>query len=309
MQATGSGCPRRDKIPRMRILVTGCEGQVAQALTGLSVADMVIMAIGRPDLDITDPTSVRKALEGFGPDIVVNAAAYTAVDRAETEPETAFSVNRDGARHVALASADAGVPVIHISTDYVFSGDKTGAYHESDETGPASVYGQSKLGGEQAVAAANPAHVILRTAWVYSAFGSNFLKTMLRLAADRDTVRVVADQHGSPTYASDIASGILAVARRIRAEPRGSEWRGVFHMTAAGQTTWAGFAEAIFAKSATLGGPSAHVEPITTADYPTPAKRPANSALSNDRFATVFGHSLPPWRISVDAALEAILLK
>lgn len=290
----------------MRILVTGREGQVARALTARSGGDLVVEAIGRPDLDITDPQSVRRVVEGFRPAVVVNAAAYTAVDRAETDEDSAFAVNRDGAGHVAQAAAQAGLPVIHISTDYVFSGDKTGAYRESDETGPQSVYGRSKLAGEETVAAANPAHAILRTAWVYAPYGANFLKTMLRLAADRDAVRVVADQHGSPTYAPDIADAILAVARRMIADPDGADWRGVFHMSAGGETSWAGFAEEIFARSAEAGGPAARVEPITTADYPTPARRPANSVLDNARFAAVFAHRIPEWRSAVPRCLAAL---
>lgn len=290
----------------MRILVTGREGQVARALTARSGGDLVIEAIGRPDLDIADPVSIRRVVEGFRPDVVVNAAAYTAVDRAETERDAAFAVNRDGAGHVARAAAEAGLPVIHISTDYVFSGDKTGPYVEEDETGPQSVYGQSKLGGEAAVAAANPAHAILRTAWVYSPFGANFLKTMLRLAADRDVVRVVADQHGSPTYAPDIADAILAVARRMDTDRNGSQWRGIFHMSGGGETNWAGFAQEIFRRSSEAGGPFARVEPITTADYPTPARRPANSVLDNARFATVFDHRIPEWSTAVPRCLAAL---
>lgn len=290
----------------MRILVTGREGQVARALTGRSYKDLTIEAIGRPDLDITDRASIERVIDGFKPDILVNAAAYTAVDRAESEPDVVFAVNRDGAGNAAAAAATAGLPIIHISTDYVFPGDQDAPYRESDSTGPCGVYGLSKLAGEKAVADANPAHAILRTAWVYSPWGNNFLKTMLRLAQDREVVRVVADQHGAPTFAPDIAHGILAVARRMSAEPGAVSWRGTFHMTAGGQTSWAGFARAIFRISAERGGPSAHVEPITTADYPTPAKRPRNSVLDCSKFYETFKSSLPAWEASIGPCIEAL---
>jgi len=237
----------------MRILVTGREGQVAKALLARADAQpetLIVLALGRPELDLTDRTSITRAIAGFSPDLLVNAAAYTTVDKAESEQDAAFAVNRDGAGNAAAAAAAAGIPIIHLSTDYVFDGDGDAPHREDDATGPLGVYGRSKLAGENAVRAANPAHAILRTSWVYAPWGNNFAKTMLRLAGERDVVRVVADQHGAPTYAPDIAAGILAVAETALAEPRGAGWRGVFHMTAAGETTWAGFAEAIFAASA-----------------------------------------------------------
>jgi dTDP-4-dehydrorhamnose reductase len=283
----------------MRILVTGKQGQVARALAALSNDDMQIVTLGRPDLDITDRDSIARAIARERPDILVNPAAYTAVDKAESEPDAAFAVNRDGAENVAAAANVAGVPIIHVSTDYVFAGDKAKPYVETDATGPTGVYGRSKLAGEEAVAAANATHVILRAAWVFSPWGSNFAKTMLRLAGERETVRVVADQHGTPTYAPDIAVGIGAVARRVAAEPDSKDWRGLFHMVADGETTWAGFAEEIFIQSARRSGPSARVEPIATADYPTPAKRPANSRLDTAKFCAIFGHGLPDWREGV----------
>jgi dTDP-4-dehydrorhamnose reductase len=290
----------------MRILVTGRDGQVARALVGLAGPGVVIEALGRPDLDITARASVDRAIHRFGPDILVNAAAYTAVDKAESDEAAAFAVNRDGARKAAAAAAAALIPIIHLSTDYVFSGEGTAPYREDDPTGPAGVYGRSKLEGERAVAAANPAHAILRTSWVYAPWGHNFVKTMLRLAADRDVVRVVADQYGTPTFAPDIAEGILAVARVALAQPEADGWRGVFHMTAGGETTWASFAEAVFAESAALAGPSARVEAITTADYPTPAKRPVNSRLDNSLFRTTFAHALPDWRDGTRRCVEEL---
>ncbi|UUP18244.1 dTDP-4-dehydrorhamnose reductase [Nitratireductor thuwali] len=292
----------------MRILVTGREGQVARALAFCGTDGVSITCVGRPDLDITDRSSIDRAIKEIRPDILVNPAAYTAVDKAESEPETAFAVNRDGARNAAAAAAAAGMPVVHLSTDYVFAGDKPSPYVETDATGPASVYGHSKLAGEEAVAEANPAHVILRTAWVYSPWGHNFVKTMLRLAETRDTVRVVADQHGAPTYAPDIADCVVIVALAAFAALESEAWRGTYHVTAAGETNWAGFAEAIFAASAARGGPTARVEPISTADYPTPARRPRNSRLSNGKFCTTFAHTLPDWRDRVQMCVAGAIL-
>ncbi|WP_060610670.1 dTDP-4-dehydrorhamnose reductase [Aureimonas altamirensis] len=287
----------------MRLLVTGREGQVAQALLAKQTDDLQIEALGRPTLDLTDPSSIDRAIAAFRPDVIVNAAAYTAVDRAESEEETAFAVNATGAGNVAAAAAAAGLPIIHISTDYVFPGDKATPYVETDPTGPQGAYGRSKLAGEAAVAAANPRHVILRTAWVYGPYGNNFLKTMLRLAETRDTLRVVADQHGTPTYAPDIAEGILAVAQRLVSDA--STPSGVFHMVSAGETTWAGFAEEIFRRSAALGGAAATVEPIGTSEYPTPARRPANSRLDTNLFTRTFAYRLPTWQSGIERCLEA----
>lgn len=289
----------------MRILVTGRDGQVARCLADLSLEGREIVARGRPQLDLTDPATVKAAIADVRPDVVVNPAAYTAVDKAESEPDAAFAVNAQGAETVAAAAAAAGVPVIQVSTDYVFPGTKDGPYLETDETGPTGVYGASKLEGERRVAAANPKAVILRTAWVYSPYGNNFLKTMLRVARDRDVLRVVADQHGTPTYAPDIAAGIVAVCERMEAEPDG-DWSGIYHMVAGGETSWAGFAEAIFAASSSRGGPGATVEAITTADYPTPAARPANSRLDASRFAATFGYRLPEWQSNIARCLDAL---
>ena len=289
------------------ILVTGRDGQVARSLAALSTPDMAFVTLGRPELDVTDKASLTAAIARLRPAALVNPAAYTAVDKAESEEDAALSVNRDGARNVAEAAAGAGLPIVHISTDYVFAGDLDRPYREDDPVGPQGAYGRSKLAGEAAVAAANPAHVILRTAWVYSPHGGNFLKTMLRLAGDRDTLRVVADQRGTPTCAPDIAEAIRAVLAVVLRDPQGAHWRGVFHMVAGGETDWAGFAEAILAQSARRGGPVAAVERIATADYPTPAKRPANSRLDTEKFAAVFGHTLPHWQSPVGPCVERVL--
>lgn len=288
----------------VRLLVTGREGQVAQALLAKRTDDLQIEALGRPTLDLTDPSSIDRAIASFRPDVIVNAAAYTAVDKAEADEEAAFAVNAEGAGNVAAAAAAAGLPVIHISTDYVFPGDKAMPYVETDATGPQGAYGRSKLAGEEAVASANPRHVILRTAWVYGPYGNNFLKTMLRVAETRDTLRVVADQHGTPTYAPDIAEGILAVAQRLVSDTNAPA--GVYHMVSEGETTWAGFAEEIFHQSAALGGAAAKVEPIGTSEYPTPARRPANSRLDTTLFTRTFGYRLPTWQSGIARCLEVL---
>ena len=227
----------------MRILVTGREGQVVRSLIERSATlpGVELIAIGRPELELADPPSVRASIAAARPDIVVSAAAYTAVDRAEDEPDLAYAINAEGAGTVAAAAAELGAPVIHLSTDYVFSGEADAPYEETDATGPQGVYGKTKLLGEQAVAAANPRHVILRTAWVYSPFGANFVKTMLRLAAERDAISVVADQWGNPTSALDIAEGILHVAAALGYQEQPARY-GVFHLAGTGSINWSGLA-------------------------------------------------------------------
>lgn len=293
------------RIP-LKVLVTGSNGQLASKLAAFDGRDGIsVFSVGRPECDITDSTSVRRNIEAFRPDIVVNAAAYTAVDAAETDHENAFAVNRDGAGNVAIATADFGIPVIHISTDYVFSGDKTDPYAEDDETGPTGVYGQSKLEGERVVAAANPKHLIIRTAWVYSDFGKNFLKTMLRLAENRDELNVVADQFGNPTDAADLAEGVLIAARKVTANDGFSDF-GVYHLTGSGSTNWSGFARQIFRVSGQRNGPDATVKDIATEDYPTQARRPSNSRLSNQKFARIFGWQMPDWQSSCERTVKAL---
>ena len=278
----------------MRLLVTGRNGQVATALVERSRQreGMEVVAFGRPELDLEQPATVEAAILKARPDAVINAAAYTAVDKAEAEAERAFAANRDGAAAAARAAAALNVPFIQLSTDYVYPGDKPSAYVESDATGPTSVYGRSKLEGELAVMAAHPKALILRTAWVYSPFGANFVKTMLRIGKDRVIVKVVDDQHGNPTSALDIADAILRIAPRLVA---GGETGGIYHLCGSGSTTWCGLARAIFAESGKRGGPAPRVEPITTADYPTPARRPANSRLAMTSFTSRFGFELRPW--------------
>ncbi|HLY91562.1 MAG TPA: dTDP-4-dehydrorhamnose reductase [Acetobacteraceae bacterium] len=291
----------------MRIAVTGRAGQVVTSLIERGAASgHDVIAVGRPELDLADPASVDHALEAAAPDVIVSAAAYTAVDKAESARDLAYAVNGRGAGLVAEAARRLGVPLVHISTDYVFDGRLDRPYIETDPTGPTGVYGVSKLAGEEAVRAAyDDNSAILRVAWVYSPFGANFVRTMLRLAGDRDEVSVVADQLGNPTSALDIADGVLRVAGNLAADPDPA-LRGLFHMTAEGEASWADFAEAIFAASAAYGGPYAAVRRITTADYPTPAMRPANSRLDSRRIAAIHGVALPDWRGSLESVVARL---
>ena len=293
----------------MRIVVSGVAGQVARSLVERGMAlGHVVLPLGRPHLDLAsgDAEAIRAVLEMTRPEAIVSAAAYTAVDKAESEPELAFAINATGAGHVAQAAASLGVPLVQLSTDYVFSGDGSRAWREDDPTGPQGVYGATKLAGERAILAACPNSAVLRTAWVYSPFGSNFVKTMLRLAETRDEVGVVADQIGNPTSALDIADGVLAVAANLigRADPA---LRGVFHMAGAGEASWADLAEAVFAASAARGGSAAQVRRIAASDYPTPARRPANSRLDCTRLAEIHGVRLPQWRGSLETVIDRLV--
>jgi dTDP-4-dehydrorhamnose reductase len=291
----------------MRLAVTGSQGQVARSLLERAGPGATVIAVGRPALDLADPASIAPALAAAGADVVVNAAAYTAVDRAESEADAAYAINAKGAGAVAAATRALGLPLIHLSTDYVFDGSGTHAWCETDPTGPTGVYGASKLAGEAAVLAAHPAAVIARTAWVYSPFGANFVKTMLRLAQTRDELGVVADQVGNPTSALDIADAVLSIAANLLARPADPALTGLFHLAGSGNASWADLAIQIFAASAALGGPAARVRPITTADYPTPAQRPANSRLACTRLATAHGVRLPDWQGSVDQVVARLI--
>lgn len=293
----------------MRIIVTGTpNGQLARSLLERAPAHGVaVAAFGRPDLDLADPGSVGRALDRAGGDILVNAAAYTAVDRAESEPDLALAVNGVGAGAVAQAARRKGVPVVQISTDYVFAGTGDRPYRETDPVAPLGAYGRSKLAGEEAVASATEDHAILRTSWVYAPFGANFVRTMLRVGAERQEVLVVADQHGAPTNALDLADAVISVCGNLLARPGDATLRGVFHVAGTGHTTWADFAEAIFAASARLGGPAPRVRRITSADYPTPARRPVNSRLDGAKLARVHAVRLPDWRASLGPCVERLL--
>jgi dTDP-4-dehydrorhamnose reductase len=291
----------------VRIVVTGRHGQVVQSLIERAPEGVEIVPLGRPQLDLAGPReNIVAAVSAALPDVIISAAAYTSVDAAESQPELAFAVNEDGARAVALAAQQCGVPVLHLSTDYVFDGKKTSAYVEDDPTGPSGVYGASKLAGERAVLAEHQNSVVLRTAWVYSPFGSNFVKTMLRLAADRDEISVVSDQRGNPTSALDIADALLVVAANLleNADP---SLRGIFHMVAAGDASWAEFAEAIFSESRDAGGPYASVRSVSSTEYPTAATRPVNSRLDPSRLAGVHGVRLPDWHSSLKVVIPRLV--
>lgn len=286
------------------ILLTGANGQVGWEFARRApAAGLSVRAFGREELDIADNDAVARAVAAVAPRVVVNAAAYTAVDKAEGDRERAFAVNRDGAAHLAGACAARGIPLVHISTDYVFDGEKDGPYVEDDPTGPLSVYGESKLAGESAVRAFLDRHVIVRTSWVYGVHGHNFVKTMLRLGRERDVLRVVDDQHGCPTFAGDLAAALLTIAHRVASENLPDDAYDTFHCAGAGAVTWCGFARRIFEVAAPMLGRAPTVEAITTADYPTPARRPANSVLDCGRLSEVYGLALRPW----DAALRDML--
>ena len=289
----------------IRIAATGKHGQVVRALVEAGPAlGIEVITVGRPELDLAVSETVQPALTAAEPDLVVNAASYTAVDKAEQEPEQANAVNATGAGAVAAAACVLGVPLIHLSTDYVFDGSKPTPYVEEDSVTPSNAYGASKLAGEQAVAAATPNHVILRTAWVYSPFGKNFVRTMLALAQSRNEVRVVADQHGCPTYAPDIAVAIVAIARNLLSKPDDHQLRGLFHLAGSEETSWADFATAIFEFVAANGMHKPLVIPIPSVDYPTPAYRPENSRLNCSKLERVHGVQLPSWRDSLPTCLK-----
>ena len=279
----------------MSILVTGANGQVGWELANRARASgLPVVALTRQDLDITDASAVAACLARWRPRLVINGAAYTAVDQAEREPELAFAVNRDGVGYLAEACAAHGTPLFHLSTDYVFSGDRAQAYREDDPVSPLGVYGQSKWAGEVVLHELLSEHLVVRVSWVFGAHGHSFVKTMLRLGAERDLLRIVNDQRGCPTAAVDIADMLLALAERYF-EEQTLAW-GTFHYCGAPATTWFEFARAIFEYAGGLGLPiAATVEPITTADYPTPAARPANSVLDCGKIEGQLGIRCRPW--------------
>jgi len=284
------------------ILVTGGSGQVGGALARLAPAEFEIFAPARPELDLSVPSELTAMIRSRAWAAVVNCAAYTGVDRAETDVVRAWQVNALAPAALATATAEAGIPIIHVSTDYVFDGSKPDFYREEDPVAPLGVYGASKEGGEQAVRTANPRHIILRTAWVVSASGSNFVKTMLRLGAERPQLRVVADQTGCPTSADDIARAILTILGGMPDGP----W-GTYHFVNGGEASWHGLAEAVFARAAKHGRPAPAVEAIATSDYPTPAARPANSRLATDKIARDFGIHPRDWHEAVDEIVDKLV--
>jgi len=288
-----------------RLLVFGAKGQVAQELGRLGPSlsfEPILIGRDRADLLTHD---IGALIDEAVPDAIINAAAYTAVDRAETESEAAFRLNGEAPGEMAQACRDRALPFIHLSTDYVFDGTKDAPYLEDDVRAPLGVYGRSKAAGEDAVMAVGGDAAIVRTAWVYSAFGSNFVKTMLRLAAERDEIGVVADQYGCPTWAQDIARASLRLAQGLRQGKVAC--RGLFHAAGDGDASWADFAKEIFAQSRARGGPSARVRPITTAEFPTLARRPANSRLNCNRLGMTVGYRPADWRASLSACLDEVL--
>ncbi len=290
----------------MKILVIGASGQLPHALSEAErPSGWRLWTMGRPDLDITQPDAVRECVAAHAPDVVVNAAAYTAVDKAEDDEVAAYAVNRDGAEYLARACAEQGAVLAHVSTDYVFDGAKDAPWIETDPPNPLGVYGASKLAGEEAVRAACARHVILRTAWVFSPWGHNFVRTMLRLASEREELRVVDDQHGCPTYAPHLADAILKIIARLSMQDKAA-W-GTYHLAGSGEATWHGLAAYIMDCSRQLGGPWAQVRPIPTADFPTRAQRPANSRLDCSLAEQTFGVRLPHWREGVKLCVERIL--
>ncbi len=288
------------------ILITGGSGQLATALAARA-GTRNIRHVGRPEWDYDRLDTLPALLRATAPSIIINAAAYTAVDRAETDADAAHRANADAPRILADYAAAADIPLIHVSTDYVFDGTKSSPYIETDDTNPTGIYGRTKLAGEQAILATSARAIILRTAWVYSATGKNFLLTMLNAAAKTNHLRVVADQAGCPTAAADLAQVILRIADRIAVSGWHPTYAGIFHAAGTGPTTWHGFATAIFEDAAKHGRPLPTVDPITTADYPTPATRPANSRLDCGKLAKIFGMALPHWRTSVTRTITDVL--
>lgn len=284
------------------ILVTGGTGQLASALATASG----VQRVGRPNFDFDRPETIAAAFRAAAPRLVVNAAAYTAVDAAETDADAAYRANRDGAAILARLCAEADIPLIHISTDYVFDGAKSDPYTETDPVAPQGVYGASKLAGEEAVMASDAKAIVLRTAWVYAATGQNFVRTMLTVGKSRPRLSVVGDQHGCPTTAADLADAIMSIIARLDATGWQADYRGIFHAAGTGATTWFGLAVATFEEAGRHGANVPEVAPIATADWPTPAKRPANSRLDCKRLHDVFGVRLPPWRDSLTRTVDTI---
>jgi dTDP-4-dehydrorhamnose reductase len=295
---------------KLKILVTGRNGQVGFELQRALAPLGEIIAVDLAECDLTDAAAVREMVRQLAPDVIVNPAAYTAVDKAESDQATATAVNAQAPRVFGEEAARLGALVVHYSTDYVFNGTKQGAYSEDDEPDPQSVYGSTKFAGERALAEANPRHLILRTSWVVGAHGGNFAKTMLRLAAERDQLSVVADQFGAPTSAALLADLTAQLIRQYQREGANVFPYGTYHVSASGETSWYDYArfvinEAVVAGKVLKAGPDA-VTPLTTAQYPTPAKRPANSRLDTRHFRSTFGLRLPPWQESVRYILQQI---
>lgn len=286
------------------ILVTGGTGQVGQSLARLAPEGIELVMPRRAELDISDPESCAEMVASRDWAAVISSGAYTAVDKAENDVSAAWEANAIGPAALAAATAKAGIPILHLSTDYVFDGSQPGFYQESDPVAPIGVYGASKEGGEQAIRTANPKHIILRTAWVVSPFGNNFVKTMLRLGADRPQLRVVADQFGCPTSALDIASTLLTLVDHVTRDAA-PPW-GTYQFVNAGEASWHDLASAVFDRAATHGRPRPEVEAIPTSEFPTPAKRPANSRLSTAKLEKAFGIQPRPWQTAITDIVDEL---
>lgn len=293
----------------MRLLIAGWHGQVARALieAAPSRAEIKALAAGRPALDVRDRRSIARAFSDLEPTIVINGAAYTAVDKAEADSDSAFALNWDGARLLAQSAARRNVPVIHLSTHYVFDGTKGAPYAEEDAPSPTTVYGRSKVAGEEAVREANPRHIILRTSWVFSSKRQTFARRVLDAAGSDGPLRIVADQHGNPTYAAHLAEAILDIAHKLSVKELGDEAWGTYHAAGTGAASWHGLAAELLAEGAKRGLRGAPLEPIASSDYPSQAPRPANAELDCAKFAATFGLRLPPWQQGAAACVERLI--
>lgn len=292
-----------------RVLILGAAGQVGTELQRSFAGWGDLVAVDRETFDIGVAEQIREAVRRIQPQVILNAAAYTAVDRAESEPERAAAINADAPRVLAQEAVQAGALLVHYSTDYVFDGTKIEPWVEEDRPNPLNVYGASKLAGEEAIRAAGGRYLIFRTSWVYGAHGNNFLRTMLRLGGERDRLSIVSDQHGGPTTSSELADATRSIVEGVMAKRFGAPetWAGLYHMTCGGSTTWSDFARAIFDHAGhLLGGRRPHVDPIPSSQYPTPAKRPRNSVLSNARLKAQFGVELRPWEAALDAVIAQL---
>ena len=291
----------------MKILITGAQGQVGNELTAIANEEgFDVIAAGRADLDITETQNVEEYISQCQPNIVINAAAHTAVDKAESEQDLAFAINQNGAENIALACNRLNIPLLHISTDYVFDGSKAEPYNEDDAISPLGVYGNSKWQGEEVIRKNVNAHIILRVAWVFGAQGNNFVKTMLRLGKDRDELNVVADQFGGPSPAKNIAQTLIELVKQYQ-NNKSLAW-GTYHYCGKEKTTWHGFAEEIFkqANESGLLNKKIKINPISTEEYPTPAKRPANSMLDCTKIKTTFGIDMPEWKDALKLVLKEL---
>lgn len=292
-----------------RVLILGANGQVGRELQRSFAGAGELLCPGRDQADLASPEKLRDLVRSIEPDLILNAAAYTAVDRAEAEQELAMAINAHAPRVLAEEAARRGILLVHYSTDYVFDGSKQGAWVESDETNPLNVYGASKLAGEEAIRQAGGKYLIFRTSWVYGPHGNNFLLTMLRLGRERDQLRVVDDQVGAPTSSIQLANATRTIVEEVSAGQRGpmDSWAGVYHMTCAGLTSWCGFAQEIFARGRDLlSKPAPEIVPIATSEYVTAARRPANSVLSNEKLKNHFNISLAEWKTALEDVLRRI---